>query len=400
MPVQAPSPKSQIAEVAPRSTEWEGVSLATLLLSCVVVASDQGSAAEGPSLPQFVSALQQAVARNNRPAVAAMMRYPLTVTAGGLQIPASDAKAFVSLYDTVMSPALRQVIGRARVPAEGKPAAAAVRSAGGGITFENAVTIAPVGSGFRVTSLTVPMAPQSKSPGEPIERQLTFRVGQPTQLSGTLTPGGRDRFVFYAVRGALVDARLSGIPGRSALLRVVEASPGKAVDVRADAGTRVWTGRVSADGSYRIEVVRQPDTGNEPMIYTLSVGAEMTGRQARARRLREPDRHGVRRAWRPPPADLLLHNGRVITIDGSFTIHEAVAITGDRIIAVGGNAASAGCRAPGRGHRSARTSANSRPDGQPPPQRRRRPRRGPLARPIARRTVRRHSRTRRRHPAR
>jgi hypothetical protein len=242
------------------------VSLATLLLSCLVAAAGQPSPPQGTSLPQFVAALQQAVARNDRPAVAAMVRYPLTVTAGGLQIPVADAKTFVSVYDTVMNSAVRQVITRGRVPA-GHPA-------GDGITFENAVTIAPAGGGFRITGLSVPAAPRSTSPGEPIERQLTFRVGQPTQVSGTLAPGGRDRFVFYAVRGALVDARLSGIPGRSVLLRVVEAGSGKAVDARADAGSRVWTGRVSADGSYRIEVVRQPDTGAEPMIYTLAVGVK------------------------------------------------------------------------------------------------------------------------------
>lgn len=39
-----------------------------------------------------------------------------------------------------------------------------------------------------------------------------------------------------------------------------------------------------------------------------------------------------------PPADLVLYNGRVITVDGYFSIHEAVAIAGDRIVAVGGNA--------------------------------------------------------------
>lgn len=248
--------------------------IAALLLSCLVVIADQGSPPAGSSLPQFVTALQQAVARNDRPAVAAMMRYPLTVTAGSLRIPVSDAQGFVTVYDTVMSPAVRQVIARARVPAAAKPAAGAIQTADGGITFENAVTIAPVGTSFRVTSLTVPMTPQSTSPGEPIERHLTFRVGQPTQVSGTLAPGGRDRFVFYAVRGALVDARLSGTPGRSVLLRVVEAGTGKAVDARADAGGRVWTGRVSADGSYRIEVARQPETGNEPMIYTLAVGVK------------------------------------------------------------------------------------------------------------------------------
>ena len=39
-----------------------------------------------------------------------------------------------------------------------------------------------------------------------------------------------------------------------------------------------------------------------------------------------------------PSADLVLYNGRVITVDGSFTIAQSVAISGDRIIAVGSNA--------------------------------------------------------------
>lgn len=39
-----------------------------------------------------------------------------------------------------------------------------------------------------------------------------------------------------------------------------------------------------------------------------------------------------------PSADLVLYNGRVITVDGSFTIAQSVAISGDRIIAVGSDA--------------------------------------------------------------
>jgi hypothetical protein len=233
--------------------------------------SHVSGAVQGQSLSQFVAALQEAVNRNDRPAVAGMVRYPLNVTAGGLQIPVSNAQMFVKLYDTVMSPATRQVIARARVPEEGKSTPGAVRAAGGGITFDGAVTIAPAGGGFRITGLNVPAGAQSKPPGEPTERPLTFRIGQPTQVSGTLAPGGRDRFAFHAVRGAFIDARLSGVPGRSVLLRVLEAGSGKPVDARADTGTRVWTGRVGADGGYRIEVVRQPETGTEPLIYTMAV---------------------------------------------------------------------------------------------------------------------------------
>jgi predicted amidohydrolase YtcJ len=37
-------------------------------------------------------------------------------------------------------------------------------------------------------------------------------------------------------------------------------------------------------------------------------------------------------------ADIVLWNGRVLTVDGVFTVAEAVAVVGDRIVAVGGNA--------------------------------------------------------------
>lgn len=40
---------------------------------------------------------------------------------------------------------------------------------------------------------------------------------------------------------------------------------------------------------------------------------------------------------RPPFPDLILYNGKVITVDRSFSIHEGVAIIGDRIMAVGNN---------------------------------------------------------------
>jgi len=232
------------------------------------------AASQGQSLTAFVQSLQQAVSRNDRRAVAGMVRYPLDVTAGGLQIPVTDADAFVKLYDTIVSPAVKQVIARARVPADGQTPPGVLRTSNGGIAFENAVTIAPVDGAFRIVRLAVPTGPASRPPGEPIERHLTFRATQPTQVSGTLVPGGRDRFVFYARRGAFVEIRLSGVPGKTVLVRLLEVSTGTPVDARADTGTRVWTGRVSSDGNYRIEVVRQPDSGKEPLIYTMAVAVK------------------------------------------------------------------------------------------------------------------------------
>ena len=39
-----------------------------------------------------------------------------------------------------------------------------------------------------------------------------------------------------------------------------------------------------------------------------------------------------------PAADLVLTNGKIITVDNKFTIAQAVAIRGDRFVAVGSNA--------------------------------------------------------------
>ena len=57
----------------------------------------------------------------------------------------------------------------------------------------------------------------------------------------------------------------------------------------------------------------------------------------------------------PPPspnvstraADLVLKNGKIVTVDTAFTIAQAIAITGDRIVAVGTDAAMAAHTAPG-----------------------------------------------------
>ena len=40
-------------------------------------------------------------------------------------------------------------------------------------------------------------------------------------------------------------------------------------------------------------------------------------------------------ARQPGPADLILTNGKIITVDQTFSIAQAVAVRGDRILAVG-----------------------------------------------------------------
>ena len=148
-----------------------------------------GQPAGSPSMAQFVAALQQAVSRNDKSAVASMVRYPLDVRAGTLQIPVSDANAFVKLYESMITPGMKSVIARARVPADGQKSVTATTGSGGAMTFEGALTIAPAGGGFKITQMTVPLSPQSSSPGAAVARQLTFRVGTPNASERHAQPG-------------------------------------------------------------------------------------------------------------------------------------------------------------------------------------------------------------------
>ena len=70
---------------------------AALLILSLLLSPLPALAAQAQSLPQFVAALQRAVARNDRGAVANMVRYPIEVNAGAVQIPISDAATFVKV---------------------------------------------------------------------------------------------------------------------------------------------------------------------------------------------------------------------------------------------------------------------------------------------------------------
>src|SRR5262245_41139367 len=42
-------------------------------------------------------------------------------------------------------------------------------------------------------------------------------------------------------------------------------------------------------------------------------------------------------ASRAEEADIILHHGKIVTVDGPFSIQQAVAIRGDKLLAVGAN---------------------------------------------------------------
>jgi Predicted metal-dependent hydrolase with the TIM-barrel fold len=67
-----------------------------------------------------------------------------------------------------------------------------------------------------------------------------------------------------------------------------------------------------------------------------------------------------------PPADVVLTNGKIITVDGKFTIAQAAAIRGDRFVAVGSNAdVNKIAGANDSEDRSRRQGRHSRPDRRP-----------------------------------
>jgi hypothetical protein len=75
--------------------------MARLLLALWLLSAAQ------PESEAVLLTLQRAASRDDRPAVAALMAFPLNVTAGGVRLPVSDEAAFLQNYDAIITPALR-----------------------------------------------------------------------------------------------------------------------------------------------------------------------------------------------------------------------------------------------------------------------------------------------------
>ncbi len=230
------------------------------------------AASNDARVQQFVTALQQASMREDRTALAGMMRFPLAVMSSGFRLPVGDARAFGELFGQIFTPETKAIIQRARVPRDGTISPTVAVGPAGGAVIEGAIVIEPVGDGLRITQITVPPAAPSRggTASAGAAQRLSFRAGRPTQVNGAIDPGGRDLYELSAGQGTLLDVRLDGVKGNTVLVRVIDAA-GAPLDARADRGARVWTGRVPATASYRIEVVRQPGSGAGTLLYTLAV---------------------------------------------------------------------------------------------------------------------------------
>jgi hypothetical protein len=215
-------------------------------------------------LETFLVGVQRACARGDRGALAAMVEYPLTVFAGGWNIPVKDRATFVQSYDAFFTEDVKEAIAAASTRLRVNPSAAF-------LPFGNVLRIKRVGGSFRIAAIV--MAP----PGQRVRaaRRETVRVSFPTRqdwtaYAGSLAAGERESYIVRAKRNEFLEVRIDGFAGRAIVAHVLDAA-GSALDARARDGTRVWAGRVPAEGDYRIDVVRTTRDGDPALVYRMTV---------------------------------------------------------------------------------------------------------------------------------
>src|SRR5919109_4437028 len=96
-----------------------------VVAAMAIALAGQPATLDERSVAKFLTELQRAVARDDRTAVAALVRYPVTVFAGSIRIPIADAAAMVQSYDVVFTPALKSLIAEASTSNRGGSASAA-----------------------------------------------------------------------------------------------------------------------------------------------------------------------------------------------------------------------------------------------------------------------------------
>ena len=258
-----------------------GRSAAVLLLAAAVVLPAGTSLRAQPSAPvserqavAFARALVQAMARRDRRAVAAMVRYPATVIAGGLNIPLIDRSTTLEIYSLVFTPELRCLMEQSSAALDGsRPAKYPVRADAGGASFaDGRVRAELVDGSLKLTRIVVPPGSGESPPPPSTPQRVAFRWGTgEAQFAGRLYGDGVDSYVVTAAQGALLQARIERFPGRHASLRVVNLATGRALEHPGTPWARIWAARLPEAGEYQVDVVRHAPYCEKSFTYLLTL---------------------------------------------------------------------------------------------------------------------------------
>lgn len=247
------------AEIASRNHSMPRVFGVCLLLVTTTYAQSQ--------LQPFLEELNRALRAGDRTAVAASVRYPVTVSIGGVRVPFSTPAALLERYEDIFTPEVHAAVGRGML--------AAVETHPGFMIGNSVLTIQAVEGQLKIVAIVVPPAeavaasPEAAATNPRAPRRIGLRAGpKPTQFAGWLAAGTRDAYVLFVPKGHLLDVRLERGRGE-ATVRVVNAATGALLPSTAT-GAFISTGRAPVDGDYRIEVERT--TADELALpYMLSV---------------------------------------------------------------------------------------------------------------------------------
>jgi hypothetical protein len=223
--------------------------------------------AQTPNVDVFLTELQRASQANDRNTIAALIRYPITISIGGLRVPFADAAGFLERYDDIFNAPLREAIAR------------------GSAIDTRFIAVDSVEGQLRITAITVPQfaSGESAAVGPPADapkgttqkqqpRRVTIRVGpRPTQVPGLLAQGATDSVILYLPKGRLASVRLERVPAGAAVIRVVHAATGVPLAARTSTDGRFVSGRPPENGDYRIEVRRTDKTDEAHLPYMLSL---------------------------------------------------------------------------------------------------------------------------------
>ena len=237
--------------------------LATVtVLSCVglvgLAAQDAGPSREG-AIAAFKRALIEAMARNDRNAVARMVKYPATALIGGFNVPLLDRATVLQTYQIVFTPELRCLVEKSGV----------MTDVSGGMLAAGRVRVLQDGNAFKIARINVPPADGSAPPPSKTI-QAYFRKGQ-AQFAGRLYGDGLDAYLVAGRKGAHLEARIERFQGRGAMVRVIDTLTGQSLERPGAQAPRTWAGRFTEPGSYRVEVVRLAPYCDPPFTYLLTL---------------------------------------------------------------------------------------------------------------------------------